>query len=317
MHPVCTTCGGALTQDRSQRQLAQQRILNSLAQAISSGLDQQLVLNRLTEAAVYLVDADEGSLLLRSKESGQIQIRARLTENERHAQPETLLVQDRLAQQVLESGEPLILSGHDLDAHRQMAGLKTHPLVTLVDVPIKIQGRPVGILRAVRYGHRDFTPDDLSMLAPLANYAALAVENMGLRDEIQEKTERMAICEIGASFSSTLRLDTVLEMIMQVAMRIIDAERGYIALLDQENGAPISREIHVAGRTISKALELPFGGNVVRQVLASGEPIHLDRAHRGHARRPDGKPGGDVYAGWRTRGHRRRDLCGPQRQPVL
>jgi len=241
---------------------------------VTSLLDHQLRLNRLTEAAVYITGADEGSLLLREPPSKEVRLRAHQARHEPHARPENRIVQDRLAAHVLSSGAPLVLPDANAPVDwAESGGTTADRPQALIAVPISTQGEAVGVLRVARYRPGTFSPNDLSALAALASYAALAIENADLRTEIQDKMERMAICEIGASFGTTLRLDTVLEMVMQVAVRIIDAERGYIVLRDQESGAYLPRQVYPPDTAPPSGRPLPFGGDIVRNVLQTGEPI--------------------------------------------
>lgn len=289
--------------EQLQFQLREQKTLHAIGQAVTLLSDYQQVLDRLVEAAVYLVAADEGYLFAREAGSAEIHLRAYTKKKGQRAHPANQLVRDSWVQHVLESGDAEILSGPDaaqvpLLADRrdvadpsggQGAPRPDRPVTALIDVPIQLHGQAVGLIRVLRTAPHGthaqapsggparhdgaFSHADLFKISILASYGAVAIENARLRQEIEENSERMAIAEIGASFGSTLRLDTVLDMMMQTAARIIDADRGYIVLLDQENGAYGPRATYGLGLENLSGDQVPIGGDIVRRVLEQGEPL--------------------------------------------
>jgi signal transduction histidine kinase/DNA-binding response OmpR family regulator len=287
------------------------RILQAVGQAIPSLTDHQQALNRLAEAATYVTGADEGSVLLKDSDTGEVHLRAHLDDGAQHARAEKRIVQDWLARRVLESGEPLLVSGQEAawatdgatgapsaGAPAQGVSTAAGPAPAVMEVPIKAWGRPTGVLRVVRLAKsrreddsrsaqpapgfdanaNAFSADDLASLVILAGYAALSIENAHLRSEIMDGIEWTAICQIGASFSATLHLDKVLDTVMQVAIRIVNAERGYVALADEESGRYTPHAVHAASVGQPRPAEFPFGAEIVRRVLQEGKPIQTTAA---------------------------------------
>jgi len=300
-----------ILEEQLQRYSRKYKILQAVGQAMPSLSDHQQALNRLAEAATYVTDADEGSVLLKDSDTGEVYLRAHLDSEAQHARAEMRIVQDWLARRVLESGEPLLISGQEAawatdgatgapsaSAPAQGISSAARPAPAVMEAPIKAWGRPTGVLRVVRLARsrraddstptrpapgldanaNAFTTDDLTGLLILAGYAALSIENAHLRSEIMDGIEWTAICQIGASFSATLHLDKVLDTVMQVAIRIVNAERGYIALSDEETGRYTPHAVYAASAGQPMPAEFPFGGEVVRRALQEGKPIRTAAA---------------------------------------
>jgi two-component system NtrC family sensor kinase len=177
---------------KSNQQLEQRlKELNTLfgiGKSVTSLLDLDKLLARLVEAAVYLINAEEGSLLLVDDKTNELFMVAARGIDERVARSFRLRVEDSLAGQVVTTGQSLILTGADLTK------IKTSYLVrSLMYVPLKIKGRVNGILSVDnRQQQRDFTNHDLRLLSALADYAAIAVENAKLFNQVESERTKLA-----------------------------------------------------------------------------------------------------------------------------
>jgi two-component system phosphate regulon sensor histidine kinase PhoR len=174
------------------RQLEQRvRELNALfgiGKSVTAVLDLEKVLSRLVEAAVYLTNAEEGSLLLVDKQTDELYMLAAQGFEDRIARAFRLRVEDSLAGRVVKTGEPLIL--HSDETHR----IKTSYLVkALVYVPLKVKDRVSGVLGVDnRQTDRRFTQHDKQLLSALADYAAIALENARLFGEVGDERAKLA-----------------------------------------------------------------------------------------------------------------------------
>jgi two-component system NtrC family sensor kinase len=177
---------------KSNQQLEQRlKELNTLfgiGKSVTSLLDQDKLLLRLVEAAVYLINAEEGSLLLVDEKTNELYMVAARGIDERLARSFRLRVEDSLAGQVITSGQPLVLTGADLTK------IKTSYLVrSVMYVPLKIHGRISGVLSVDnRQQQRDFTNHDLRLLSALADYAAISVENAKLFNQAEGERAKLA-----------------------------------------------------------------------------------------------------------------------------
>ncbi len=175
----------------SNQQLEQRiRELNTLfgiGKSVTSVLNQDRLLSRLVEAAVYLTNAEEGSLLLVDSETNELYMVATRGIDDRVARSFRLQVEDSLAGQVITSGQPLIYGGDDIKK------IKTAYLVrSLMYVPLKLKGEVRGVLNVNNRTHaRDFTSHDLRLLSTLADYAAISLENARLFTQAESEQNKL------------------------------------------------------------------------------------------------------------------------------
>ena len=108
-------------------------------------------------------------------------------------------------------------------------------------VPLRQQGEFIGTLGARRIEVRPFTPAQMKLLETFADQAVIAIENVRLFKELQERTrelvesveEMKALGEVGQAVSSSLDLETVLATIVSRAVDLSGTDCGVIYEFDE------------------------------------------------------------------------------------
>jgi PAS domain S-box-containing protein len=177
------------TNRQMERRLKELSVLSSIGKAVTALLDEDRVLTRVVEAAVYITDAEEGFLLLVDQDSRELYMRAARGLGEKYARGFRLKVNDSLAGQVVQTGKPIMItSSQQSDRFK----VKTGYLVrSLLHVPLKVGEAVVGVLSVDHMiEDRTFDNHDLYLLSTLADYAAIALENSRLHNELQQEIEK-------------------------------------------------------------------------------------------------------------------------------
>jgi two-component system NtrC family sensor kinase len=85
-------------------------VLGRVGRSFTTVLDLDRVLKRIVKAAVELSGAEEGSVLLVDKESGELYMRAAQNFDDEFVRTFRLPVQDSLAGEVIRSGRPILIN---------------------------------------------------------------------------------------------------------------------------------------------------------------------------------------------------------------
>ena len=153
-------------------------------------------------------------------------------------------------------------------------------------VPLRQQGELIGYLTARRIEVRPFTPAQIKLLETFADQAVIAIENVRLFKELEERTialtrsvgELKALGEVGQVVSSTLDLETVLTRIVSHAVQLSGTDGGAIYEYDEQSEEFLLRATdHMEEELITALRANPprLGDGVVGRAAASREPVQI------------------------------------------
>jgi two-component system NtrC family sensor kinase len=168
-------------------QLDHLETLQQVGRSVTSLLDLDAILTAVVDAAVELTGAEEGSLLLLDAITGELYMRAARNFQDEFVRKFRLPIQDTLAGQVVRTGQALAL--HENTPQK----IKTAYMVyTLIYVPMQVHGRVIGVLGVDnRRGGPPFTEDHQRLMAALADYAAIAVENASAYERLEQEHQKL------------------------------------------------------------------------------------------------------------------------------
>src|SRR5262249_25985528 len=122
-----------------------------------------------------------------------------------------------------------------------LEGARIAGLHTMLGVPLLREGSPVGVLILQRKKIEPFTEQQIDLVTTFADQAVIAIENVRLFDEVQERTRELsealeqqtATSEVLQVISSSPgELEPVFQTMLENAVRICDAKFGNLLLYD-------------------------------------------------------------------------------------
>ncbi len=175
---------------RNLRQRVQElTVLYSIGKSVSSLLDLEELLVRIVEAGVYITRAEEGFLLLRDQNANELYLRAAKNVGEQRAQKMRMPIDDSLAGQVIRTGKPVRLD--KMGAGAQLKVITGFLVRAILQVPLMVGNQVIGVLAVDnQQSERTFSENDQYLLSALADYAAIAIENARLYQQVKQSEER-------------------------------------------------------------------------------------------------------------------------------
>jgi len=112
---------------------------------------------------------------------------------------------------------------------------------TILSTPMLREGTPIGVINIRRTEVRPFSERQIKLLETFAAQAVIAIENVRLFQELEERTRELAhsvgelkaLGEVGQAVSSTLDLQTVLSTIVGHAVQLTGTSGGVIYEYDE------------------------------------------------------------------------------------
>ena len=172
-----------------QRRAQELNVLYGVGKSVASSLDLEEVLHRVVEAAVYVVGAEEGSLMLLDEEQGELYIRASKNLDSK-AQSMRKRVNDSLAGKVLQTKRAIAI-GNDSQWKRTHTALLVK---SLIYVPLILQNKPIGVLGVTnRLKETSFDSNDTRALSALGGYATIAINNANIYTDIEQQRITLSV----------------------------------------------------------------------------------------------------------------------------
>ncbi|MCK6578694.1 MAG: response regulator [Anaerolineae bacterium] len=163
-----------------QRSLNELNILYSIGKSVTSLLDLDQLLPRIVEAAIKIADAEEGALHL--VEDGGLICRALRKRGAGRATAAQTPVKDAFAMQVVSERKPLVYPPNSGERGASPAAA----------APLILHETVIGVLEVTNQssGSAAFSEHHCALLSALSDYAAIAIENSRLYQQLRENTER-------------------------------------------------------------------------------------------------------------------------------
>jgi class 3 adenylate cyclase/putative methionine-R-sulfoxide reductase with GAF domain len=203
-----------------------------LGAVTSAGFELQPILDRISEEAAALCQAEMGFVFLRDGDLFRFAAATGGTPEHwayERDHPDRIN-RSSVVGRVALSGEPVHVADLATDPEYEAGGYRVGGVRTMLGVPIRTDEGLIGAFGLGRTRVEPFTDDQIEVVSLFADQAAVAIRLARLLTETHESLEReMAVGQVLQSISrSTFELDAVLQSVLDNAVHLSHADQGNI-----------------------------------------------------------------------------------------
>ena len=254
-------------------------LLYHVSREVATALDLRTVLQRVLLEAMRNVGGERASIVVLDDNNKPID--ATIVYGQQFHEHTTQQLRDTvergLAGWVVSNRKPALVPDTSRDERwlrRPDDEIEKTGAKSAISVPLLAREKLVGVLTLVHSIPKAFTEEHLELMQAIADQAGVAVLNARLYTESQRQARVMtALAEGAAAINSSLRMEDVLQRILNQTIQAMQVETAAVALSDAQTGELVFRAAtgQNAGNIINR--RVPAGHGLVGLVTREGRGL--------------------------------------------
>ncbi len=265
-----------------QQKIAQLAALREIGRAINAAWELKATLDLITRRTAEVMDVDSCSIYLLD-ESGQFLVLKATTGLAGAAVGHARLrLGEGLTGWAAQQGQAVAVADAAGDPrYKYLPETGERLFRSLLAVPLVNQGRVIGAVNVQTRNYHEYTSDEVELLSLIADLAAGALEKAMLYDQMQRQiAELSTLAEVSETVTSPLYPDEMLELIVEMAARVMHAKACSLLLLDEERGELVPRAIRGLNPAYRSQEPIRVGEGIAGLVAETGQLIAVDDVRR-------------------------------------
>ena len=266
--------------EAEQRQHHESETLRQTAEAITSLLDIKQVLNAVLNNLSQVISFDSAALFLIEGENVRITAGIGFPEN-KNVVDTIFPASNALLQEVWNTGKPLILEDAHVDP-RFEKWAAADQVRGWMGVPLTVRGEMIGCITIDSYNPGAYNQHDASLAITFAHQAAAAIENARLFERGEQQIRQLTVLrDIDGAISSSFDLRVVLDLLLEHAVRVLEADAAVILLYDPDihSLSPFSNIGFTNKRSPYWSEQIRIGEGSAGHVVLQRKLVHISDLH--------------------------------------
>jgi GAF domain-containing protein len=204
-----------------------------ISKAFGSTLSKDKLLDLIVSSAIETMDGKAACLFLADEEKDLFEPVAQkgLSDNYLHARP---MQAKKIVDAILKGGYLYIKDATTDPRVEHHDSKKSEGIATILDVPVMVQDKAIGVLALYTAEPRDFSPDEIDFLTALAEQGGMAVEHARLLDRIRNSST--LFLDLASSINSSLDIKKIMHILTAEAAQALGMKGVLIRLLNPDTG---------------------------------------------------------------------------------
>ncbi len=267
-----------IAREQAEAQTRQMAALNRVAQAVTSTVDLQTVLEIAAREMAVLINARSVGIGLLNEGKSQVRIAAYYSQSDEPSAVGLIIpVEGNIAtQRVIETGQSILIPDaqntplQNEDTRAVMRARNTHCILLL---PLLARGEVIGTIGPdTDQPERVFSPEEIQLAQTIANQLAGVIENARLFEAEQQRVNELAIVNsISQAMSQRLDMAGIIRIVGDKVRDIFNAEVTEILMPHESTNMIHAEYSYYLG--YQQVEPFPFGEGMTSQVMRTRTPI--------------------------------------------
>lgn len=276
------------------------KALSDVGELMASQKEPEFLLKTLLESLVQLTSSTWGEIIM--EENGNLVRKASWGEPPSRKQLKLLPPPGRktLADLVIGEGRSITSANLELDPRFSRWVDTPVKLSSFIAVPLRIQGKPVGLVALANKPEGSFTPQDVRAIETVVSKGEMALENLQLLEKERKRATKLSVLnEIARNVSSVMDFNLLLSIVHREISRLMDASNFYIALYNPEEETIEFVFVVEEGQLKEggKRKIIP-GRGLTEHIILTGKPLLLSSNAEEELKRLGVEPVGRTARSW-------------------
>jgi len=204
-----------------------------VSRAFGTTLSKDKLLTLIVQSAITTMDAKAACLFLADEEKDLFVPVAQqgLSKNYLHAKP---LHAKKIVKAILKGGYLAIKDATSDPRLENHAEKKAEGIASILDVPVMVQDKAIGVLALYTSETRDFSEAEIDFLTALAEQGGIAIERSRLLERIRKNS--MLFLDLATNINSSLDIKNILQNLTTEMCRALGMKGAAIRLIDEDSG---------------------------------------------------------------------------------
>ena len=255
-----------------EQKTAQLAALREIGRAINAAWELEATLDLITRRTAGVMGMDSCSIYLLDPDGEMLVLKATTGLAAEAVGRARLRLGEGLTGWAAQAGQAVAVARAANDSRfKYLPETEETALQSLLAVPLSNQGRVIGAMNVQTHAIHEFSSDEVQLLGLIADLAAGALEKALLYEGMQRQiTELSALARVSETVTSPLYLDEMLDVVVEMAARVMKARLCSLMLLDEASGELVLRATEHLPAAYREKQAMKVGEGIIGLVAQTG-----------------------------------------------
>jgi len=258
-----------------ERRVMEVDVLHRVGQAVNFTMDVDDLLELVYAQTSRVLDTSNFYIMLYNQEKDTLSFAFYIEDDERLYLDDEWPADLGLTGEIIRTGRPIVTRDYIQECLDRGITPGGRPGRSWMGVPLNAGDQVIGVMNVSNTDPAvTYSTEQRQMFSAIAGQAAAILDKARLYREMGERARQLAaLNEVGSVVTSTLDLQAVLNLIMEKAVELLQAEAGSLVLVDQDNEELTFEVTTGPGSADLVGTRLPLETGVVGKVIQEREPM--------------------------------------------